>query len=179
MRIGPRNAACASSRENKTRQIPNVSQGANGDAKLLCADEETRRFAKKAFKVPLVHCVYCGDWYQCRDHYIPTDWVGYKKSYYAGDVVPCCTECNNCLNNIAIFDIGKRAQYLIPIIEAKGQKWLRLPVWPKSELKEMGYTLRKQIEKGLMLREITIMRVKNLDLVSLGYEPIPIMRVKV
>jgi hypothetical protein len=142
--------------------------------KLLVSNAETRRFAKNAFRKPNVHCVYCGDWYQCRDHYVARDWLGYNRTYTAGDVVPSCSQCNTLLSNIPLFEIGERAEYLMEAVERKNQKWLMVPRWSELELVELGYNLRKQIRMALMLRAITIARLKNSDLVALGYEPVPI-----
>jgi hypothetical protein len=144
------------------------------NAKVSIGTEEQRRFSKDAFKKPNVHCVYCGDWFQCRDHYIPRDWSGYHRSYAAGDVVPCCIECNILISNRAIFNVLDRAKYLISAYERKASKWLRIPPWSEKELGDMGYNMRNKIRIALMLRSVYAAKLLNLDLTAQGYDAIPI-----
>ena len=142
-------------------------------------EEETdeqwmNRFSKNLFLTSNINCVYCGDWYQCRDHPVSVAWSGYKRSYKPGEVVPACQDCNSRLNDVPIFDLDRRARYLKPLIEKRFRKWLELPEWEEEQLSNMGYNLTTQIHYSMMIREITILRLKNLDLVADGYSAIPI-----
>jgi hypothetical protein len=120
------------------------------------------------------HCVYCGDWFECRDHRVPNDWLGYNRSYATGDVVAACCECNLLLSNIAKVTLLSRAEYLIEAYEKRAAKWFRVPPWSEQELREMGYNMQTHIHRALMLRSIYIGKLRNLDLTGLGYDPIPI-----
>jgi len=135
---------------------------------------ERRGFAKKAIRDGTRHCVYCGDWFECKDHYVPIDWLGYHRSYAAGDVVPACRECILLLSNFAKDTLQLRAEHLIGAYERRAAKWLRVPLWSEQELQEMGYGMQRQIRRALMLRSIYITKLRNLDLTLLGYDPIPI-----
>lgn len=143
-------------------------------SKRIIGTEEQRRFAKNAVRNPNAYCVYCGDWFECLDHYVPIAWTGYHRSFRAGEVVPCCRECNALLGRLALFSLAARAEYLLGVYPQRAQKWLKVPLWSKAELSEMGYAMRCQIERALTLRAVYIAKLKNLDLTALGYEAVPI-----
>jgi hypothetical protein len=76
--------------------------------------------------------------------------------------------------DVAKFSIPSRAGYLISRYESRAEKWLKVPPWSEKELAEMGYGMRKQIKRALMLRSIYIAKLRNVDLCADRYDPIPI-----
>jgi hypothetical protein len=120
------------------------------------------------------YCVYCGDWFECRDHRVPIDWVGNHRSYAAGEIVAVCHECDSLLSHCSRLTLASRADHLIRAYEKRAAKWLRVPPWSERELQEMGYGMQSQIRRALILRSIYTSKLRNLDLTELGYEPVPI-----
>jgi hypothetical protein len=135
--------------------------------------QETKRWAAHRMR-GAESCVYCGDWYECRDHYVPVSWLGLQRHYTSGDCVPCCQECNLLLGNVRIFDLSQRALFLGDRYQITRSKVLNLPNWSDEELKEIGYSLCKLIKRGLMLQSIYFAKLGNLGLRALGYEPVKI-----
>jgi hypothetical protein len=120
------------------------------------------------------HCVYCGDWNECRDHRVPIDWPGNRRNYEAGDIVSICRECSVLLSNFSKVTLSSRTQYLIRAYEKRAAKWLRVPSWSEQELQEMGYGMQTQIRRALMVQSIYMAKLRNLDLTELRWDPIPI-----
>jgi len=120
------------------------------------------------------YCIYCGDWYECRDHRVPIDWPGNRRNYAAGDVVSACRECTVLLSNFSKVTLSARSEYLTRAYEKRAAKWLRVPPWSERELQEMGYGIQTQIRRALLIRSIYVAKLRNLDLTELGCDPIPI-----
>jgi hypothetical protein len=120
------------------------------------------------------HCVYCGDWYECIDHRVPIDWPGNSQSYAAGDIVAACRECATLLARFPKLGLTARARYLTRAYQKRAAKWLRVPFWHEEELQELGYGLQTQVRRALTARSVYLAKLRNLDLVEQGYEPIPI-----
>jgi hypothetical protein len=71
-------------------------------------------------------------------------------------------------------DIRDKAMHLIRRYETKYAKVLSLPVWTESESNELKGSLRRRIKANDALRQLISAKLLNLDLVSLGFEPVPI-----
>jgi hypothetical protein len=111
-------------------------------------------------------CVYCGDWYQCRDHYIPVYWSGRPRTYESWEVVPCCIECNSILGGQPIFGLQERAKHLIFKYTKRLRPLNRIPEWSEAELEEMGYNMRTQIKSYLLMRDVYEHKLINLRYVA-------------
>jgi len=120
------------------------------------------------------HCIYCGDYYQCRDHVIPVAYASVFRSYKPGTTVHCCRQCNTLLGDKAHFTIQDRANYLATAYREKYAKEITFPYWEEHELAEMHYNHRKQIEKKLRLKVTYLKKLDNLELCSQGFEIVPI-----
>jgi hypothetical protein len=120
------------------------------------------------------YCVYCGDWYECTDHRVPVDWPGDNRSYAAGDIVTACRECSLLLSHFPKETLSSRAEYLVGAYKKRAAKWLRVPPWSEQELEELGYGMQTQIRRALVARSIYVAKLRNLDLIEQGFDPIPI-----
>lgn len=121
-------------------------------------------------------CVYCGDWFECRDHVIPRAFMRVYRDYRRAETVHCCALCNQLAGDYVAYSVGEKAVYLIDRYERKYRKWLELPVWTKPEVYELRFTLKKRIATNEAFRRLIVAKLRNLDLVSLGFKPIPIER---
>jgi hypothetical protein len=119
-------------------------------------------------------CVYCGDYYQCRDHVIPVSWTGLPRKYSSGDVVPSCNECNLFLSNRPIFNIPERADYLIAIYQRKRLHFFKFPKWSDKEVSDLGYNIRLSVERRAYLQKVYEAKIANLGLVANCGEPVPL-----
>lgn len=124
------------------------------------------------------HCVYCGDWYQCRDHIIPVSYAQTYRNYREKDTAPCCNLCNNLAGDSAHFTIQSKARYLHERYNKKFKKVLRLPVWTPSELKELDYGLRAYVVQRQHLKALIKLKIGNLELVMHGLDPVVLNKFK-
>lgn len=120
------------------------------------------------------HCIYCGDYYQCRDHVIPVSYNQVYRDYKHGATVYCCNECNSLLSNKAYFTIQDRASYLLEAYRKKRWKEITFPEWRINEVKELGYNLRTMVERSLKLKSLYLSKLENIELVSQGFPIKPI-----
>jgi len=120
------------------------------------------------------HCVYCGDYFQCRDHVIPVSYASVYRTYRPGDTVHCCTQCNTLLSNVAHFTVQDRAAYLMERYRQRFWKFIIFPPWRGADVLELGYKLRLQVEKSLKLKALYLTKLRNLELVSEGHSIEPI-----
>jgi hypothetical protein len=128
----------------------------------------------KSIEIGTEHCVYCGDYFQCRDHVIPVSYSSVYRSYKPGDTVHCCNRCNSFLSDKAHFTIHDRANYLIDIYRDRHWKDITFPIWEKQELEELGHNLRANVEKRLRLKTLYLNKIRNLELCSQGHPIVPI-----
>lgn len=119
-------------------------------------------------------CVYCGDWYQCRDHVIPISYCQVYRDYKPGATVRACRECNGLLGSKAYFTQEERAEYLLARYPIKYRKLLQMPHWTPEECADLGYNLRVTVEAKMVLREIYALKIDNLERTSLALPAIPI-----
>jgi hypothetical protein len=131
-------------------------------------------FLEKVARNDARYCVYCGDWFECREHLVPIDWSGNNLGYAVGEIVAVCQECSSLLSHCSKLTLSSRSEYLIRAYEKHAAKWLRIPLWSEQEFQEMGYNMQSQIRGALVLRSVYISKLRNLDLTELGYEPVPI-----
>ena len=100
-------------------------------------------------------CTYCGAPANGVDHIVPISYNGYKlkgkngkrgnQSYDKKKTVPVCNDCNNLLNDYAIFSIHERAAYISQRLAIKHRKLLSTPDWSEDELSELDMTLRSKV----------------------------------
>jgi hypothetical protein len=121
-------------------------------------------------------CVYCGDWFECRDHLVPRSFMRVYRDYRKSETVHCCALCNQLAGDYVAYSVGEKAVYLIDRYERKFKKWLELPAWHRTEVNELRFTLKRRIAINEAFRRLITAKLRNLDLVSLGFKPIPIER---
>lgn len=121
-------------------------------------------------------CVYCGDWFECRDHVIPRAFLRVYRDYRRNETVHCCALCNQLAGDYVAYSTGEKAAYLMARYERKYKYWLELPVWTGAELKGLRYSLRTRVACNEALRRLIAFKIRNLDLVSLGFKPEKIER---
>lgn len=119
-------------------------------------------------------CVYCGDYFECRDHVIPVSYQSPHRYYNMGEIVKCCSECNRYLGNNAVHTVQDRADFLKTEYIRRKSKWLRAPHWTEEEIGQLGYSLRTEISKFKANRALYFKKIENLERSAMGYEPLPI-----
>lgn len=115
-------------------------------------------------------CIYCGDWFECRDHVIPVSFTSMKRNYERGTTVPSCNLCNIMLSNRMLWTVERKVEYLILAYKKRFRKILRLPVWTEDEIKVLDFGLRSIVINGQYMKEIINLKLNNLRLVSTGVE---------
>lgn len=120
-----------------------------------------------------LECVYCGDQASQRDHVVPHSVTNSREDKYDFDhtkVVPACKECNAALYNRPLFTVAERAQWLLVRLK---KKLNQTPTWDKTELNELGKTLRSFVVSQQIKRENLEKRISHLEQVSklYGFSP--------
>lgn len=121
-----------------------------------------------------VFCVYCGDFYQCRDHVIPLAWLRVYRDYRPGETVYCCMMCNQSAGSYPARNVQDKAFYLIHRYQHKYAKVLALPNWEEDEIDELEGMLKDYIKGNTYLKQVLMRKLENLDLVSLGFPAVEI-----
>ena len=119
-------------------------------------------------------CVYCGDWYQCRDHVIPVSWQQTYRSYKKGETVRSCTLCNTLAGDSVHFSIISKAEYLIKRYNKKFKKVLNLPKWSAQEIDDLDYGLKSYVLNRQHLKYLIAAKLKNLEKSSYGLDVEPL-----
>lgn len=120
------------------------------------------------------HCVYCGDWFQCRDHVIPVSWAQVYRDSKEDQIVHCCTLCNTLAGDFVAFSVIQKANHLAMKYRKKFRKVLRFPNWSDKELEELDYGLKGFVLQQINERLLMEAKLENLDRVALGFEPRPL-----
>lgn len=79
-------------------------------------------------------CVYCGDWYQCRDHVIPVSYNYAYKCYHQNETVLCCSECNTMCGDRIFDGVEGKSEYLLKRYNKKYKKHLECPTHTKKRI---------------------------------------------
>lgn len=119
-------------------------------------------------------CIYCGDWFQCRDHLVPVSYSQSYRDYKSRDTVKACIECNKYAGSTVFFNIQDKAKFIKSQYLKHKDKILTLPTWEQEELSGIGRNLESTILKNQSLKSLYLMKLDNLELVVNGYPPIPI-----
>lgn len=120
------------------------------------------------------HCVYCGDFFECRDHVIPVRYNNVKRDYRPGSTVHCCNRCNALLGSAAYFTVKARAAFLIDRYRERNARDLTFPDWSADELATMSPRMQRAILGRLAARALIRLKIDNLERVCLEIEVEPI-----
>lgn len=120
------------------------------------------------------HCVYCGDFFECRDHVIPVRYNNVRRDYRRGSTVHCCNRCNGLLGSAAYFTVQERARHLIDRYRERNARDLTFPDWSEHELSTMAPKMRRTIRGRLAVRTLIRLKIDNLERVCLGIDVEPI-----
>lgn len=123
-------------------------------------------------------CIYCGDWFQCRDHVIPVSWQQVFRDYKKGKTVKCCHLCNNLAGDSVHFSPLSKAEYLIKRYQKKFKKILKLPDWSLEKINQLDYSLCSYVIHRQHLKRLIISKLKNLDRSSCGLDVEPLISFK-
>lgn len=119
-------------------------------------------------------CHYCGDWFQCRDHFIPISYLRLKRDYRKNETVKCCNSCNLILSDNIFSSMEERSRYILQTIYIKYKKLLKLPVWESEDIEKLDYSLKTRVTSHQFAKQNIESRVSNLILTSSGLNPIPL-----
>ena len=143
-------------KEGRCQQCGKVFRGRVN--KLFCSDR--CRYLNWSSKETLVAaCFYCG---------LPADGIDHVPPRCARDrifeiglshrfpsvEVQCCCECNSALGSRAIWTTAQRKSFIKKYLRIRYARYLKMPLWSKSELMEMGENLRSDIVVSLLIKDI-------------------------
>src|SRR5215471_6621156 len=155
--------------ESRYERPESGANSAHHDA-AICTGPRTK--PKKQFSPPKRRvCMYCGDWYECRDHVTPVCMSYVFRSYNPDDTVFCCHLCNQLAGSFPATSVQDKAFHLMNRYEFKFRKVLALPPWSEEEICEVRGYLKTKIHRNEKLRILIRQKLLNLDLVTLGYDP--------
>ena len=113
-------------------------------------------------------CYYCGQVATGIDHVTPRS----IKERLSEDIenpvhartmtVPCCHECNSALG-ARIYDDGTlndRKHAAKAHIRKTYKKFLKIPTWTESEIRELGYELENYVRHGIIIKRLVEMRLR-------------------
>lgn len=125
---------------------------------------------EKTRRVKLDCCFYCRDDNQeiIRDHVKPSSIESVSRYYDEGDIVDCCRECNNLLENCHIQTVEERADYLISKLTSRYRKVLTTPDWTEEEIAEEGRWIQSKIRANMVTKKWVVERLQNLAEISVG-----------
>jgi hypothetical protein len=113
-------------------------------------------------------CVYCGDWYECRDHPVPVSYSDVYRTYRRGETVPACVMCNNLLGAHIFSSMNDRSEFLLGRYERRFAKIMRFPEWASSEIDDLDWGLRCLILMKMHAKLIAKSKISNLVVTSMG-----------
>lgn len=116
------------------------------------------------------HCIYCGDWYQCRDHIVPILVDAVERSYDPRKTCHCCSLCNNLAGDYWAESIEDKAQHLLARYRRKFRVVLFQNSWSDSELDDLMGGLHEFVRSKQNMKRLIEAKVDNLIRVSSGIE---------
>jgi hypothetical protein len=120
-------------------------------------------------------CIYCGDWFECRDHVVPVSWLRDRRDYRPDETVHCCNDCNQLAGDYVPCSIEDKASYILEKVLRKSGKYLKPVQWTNEELAELDHSLKGFVKHEIFLQRLIRMRVDNLKLFISGFAPISII----
>jgi hypothetical protein len=136
-----------------------------------------KRFYRKSIsgEGKTAFCVYCGDWWQCRDHVIPLSWLRVYRNYRVSETVHCCDLCNKLAGSFPAQSIEEKAFHLQRRYENKFKRLLSRgnSPWTRQGLSELHGWLRHYCTTRAILRQVVERKLINLAAVSLGFPAKP------
>ncbi len=123
-------------------------------------------------------CIYCGDYSECRDHFVPSSYMRVERSFGARDTVSCCSRCNSFKSSYYFANIQDCAVYLQRKYETRYKKVLELPEWSDEEIKELRGSLKRRVIRNRYLQQLIKRKLENLEAVSSGFSAIEIDPIK-
>lgn len=119
-------------------------------------------------------CVYCGDWFECRDHVIPVSYTHARRCFRNTKTVPACKLCNQLLGSQIFSSMEERSAYLFDTVRHRYRRLLKLPVWSQDEIDDLQDGMRSVVETSQHAKRLIAAKLANLNLTSNGQEPVPI-----
>ncbi len=119
------------------------------------------------------HCVYCGDYFQCRDHVIPISYRSTFRHFSSGEIVPCCRQCNTLAGDHVALTVQEKVMFLQRKYEAL-LKRKKSPVWTEGELRSLDFGLQTLVRRKSYESDLIRQKIKNLESVIFDLEITPI-----
>lgn len=90
-------------------------------------------------------CRYCGDIATTVDHIVP---VSFIPIHQENNLVAACGRCNNKLGNRMFTSLDEKREFLLQNLKSRKRT---VPLWIKSEIKELGHVLASSILDGCLV----------------------------
>lgn len=94
------------------------------------------------------------------------------RSFKRGDCVPCCHLCNNLAGDFPAISVIDKAKFLLKKYEKIFSKD-KTADWSEEELLKLDFSLQSFVRNRIAKKRVINTKIKNLELVILGFEPIP------
>ena len=139
----------------------------NSNAKRQRNHREVGLHYKKKFRW-LKTCVYCGQPKESLDHVFPLSMASgldFSNRYVARELrralylVPCCNSCNSIAANKPFASILDKRHHIQSAIRKKHLKKLRVVLWERDEIEELGHAMQSEVVKMIKNRYILESRV--------------------
>lgn len=112
-------------------------------------------------------CFYCGLPADTQDHVIPQSKLGDLEALGIKTMwsqrtwdVPACLECNSALGDRLFRNINERKRWVKNWLRRRYAKYLKMPQWTEDELRELGYSLRQNVQDHIDAKQTLLMRLR-------------------
>lgn len=127
---------------------------------------------ERGFNLKPNHCIYCGDWYQRRDHIVPVLVDSVDRNYNPNKTCHCCSLCNQLAGSYFAQSIEDKALYILGNYRKRFRNIISLKDWDNDELDELNGSLHEYVRSKQNMKRLIDCKIDNLLLVSSGSEAI-------
>ena len=108
-------------------------------------------------RIPLEHCVYCGQEWEVLDHVPPV--AGYMVGSKWAFKYPACRDCNSILGAIPIRDIRVRRWFILRKLSNRYKRLIKMPHWDKCELNELKGWIKRYVKHSKYKKDFILERI--------------------
>ena len=163
---------CAEKRKDRLYELKRSNPQTETAIPLTTSHSFYKGDKERGFTLKPNHCIYCGDWYQCRDHIVPILVDAVERSYDPEKTCHCCNLCNNLAGDYWADSIEDKAQHILARYRRKFRVILFQNSWSDTELDDLMGGLHEFVRSKQNLKRLIEAKIDNLLRVSSGIEAI-------
>jgi len=164
--------SCAEKRRARLYELKKSTPQPDSITSLSTSHSFYRGDRERGFTLKPYHCIYCGDWYQCRDHIVPILVDAVERSYDPEKTCHCCNLCNKLAGDYWAESIEDKAQHILSRYRRKFRVILFQNSWSDTELDDLMGGLHEFVRSKQNLKRLIEAKIDNLLRVSSGIEAI-------